>query len=80
MAKPGLPFSEEGRKFIKLLEKAAGVEGKHTKSIDCRVSIHEVITFKVELMATEEDVKAAVETCDVTKLGDAVVEYSKAGG
>lgn len=80
MSKPALPFTEEGRKFIKLLEKAAGVEGQRVTSIECRVSVRECIQFKVELYATEDDVKAAVDSlADITKLGDAVVTMANTG-
>lgn len=73
--KPTLPFSPEGRQFIKLLEIAAGVDGKRVRAIECRVATGEAITFKVELMASEDDVKKAVGECEVTRLGDAFVEH-----
>jgi hypothetical protein len=80
MEKPALPFTEEGRKFIKLLMQAAGVDGQRVQSIECRVSVKELITFKVELMASEDNVKAAVNSlADITKLGDAFVTMANAG-
>lgn len=76
--KPAVPFSDEGRKLIALLQRAAGVQDMRVKAITCRVAIRESITFTVELLANEDDVKSAVGESEITRLGDAVVEMANA--
>lgn len=76
MNKPAMPFSEDGQKLIALLKKAAGVDGLRVRSLECRVAHNECIQFKVALHADEVTLHEAVSECDVTRLGEAVVEVT----
>lgn len=60
MRKTIAPGSPEYIALEKLLSKAAGVEGKMLRSIECRIAMKECVTFKLELLGDRDDVSAAL--------------------
>jgi hypothetical protein len=52
--------SGHGKELTSLLIKAAGLDGKRVKSLECRVATGEAITFTAELYGLDEDIGPAL--------------------
>lgn len=61
MATRILHSDKAGKRLFNLLAKAAGVDGKLVRSLECRVAVKECVTFAVEFYADEAEVERALE-------------------
>ena len=73
-----MAHSGNGRILADLLIKAAGLSGKRVKSITCRCTTKEVITFEAELLGVDEDISTALKDIDVTAVTDPMQDYETA--
>ena len=56
-----LSIGKDAKQLFELLRKAAGLEEKKfIRTIECRVSYDECVSFKVEFLADDEDVSMAL--------------------
>ena len=64
-----IPISPQANAFWKLLAKAAGVDHRVVRSIECSVKPNDLLLFKVETFGCEEHIGAALAEHENVRCG-----------